>query len=608
MKIKKIKLDNWMSFDHAGIEIDIDNHFVIIGPNNVGKSNLLRYLLELTELYTGVFINSETDTRWKGLVVTRDKRWQFDANNIVKADMLIEYKSTKKIQYRWISIVHDKNKTDYFMSKSYLKNCSVPKKFQNKNNLITFLFIKRILQSITYLTTDRNPYQMNNKNNSNKFDGNTTFNMLDWLFHNDDYSITQEFLDKFDRWMNILFGEKMQFYSIRDDISKIIVETPSGQHNYELKNMGSGVAQALMLLTLCFYSKVQKKDLIILIEEPETNLHARALANLYRILEGEFSYFQTIITTHSHILLDKNYSKWSIARVMRNKQGISSIQTGITEKDRYEILDDLGVKASHLLLSNLTIWVEGPSDIYYIRNWINKLGYKGVLEEDIHYSFAMYGGSNIKNHSIGLSESRVDELVKIINFSQYAIVVFDKDNRNDKNKKEGIQRIINEADQNENIMLWETDGKEIENYVPKGLMLKVLKLKGIKSENHSKVSVAPLKEIHGKFKNDIGFQVYFSDMYELDKNDLNEVISQRVKCKNCSSYTYYRCAKCKDKREEESENLRKEIINKIQDKMVQKKVEISKNIGERWNSSYRPKKLVAKIQEVVDFIKKANCN
>ncbi|MCU5181212.1 ATP-dependent nuclease [Bacillus toyonensis] len=608
MKIKKIKLNNWMSFDHAGIEIDIDNHFVIIGPNNVGKSNLLRYLLELTELYTGVFINSETDTRWKGLVVTRDKRWQFDANNIVKADMLIEYKSTKKIQYRWISIIHDKNKTDYFMSKSYLKNCSVPKKFQNKNNLITFLFIKRILQSITYLTTDRNPYQMNNKNNSNKFDGNTTFNMLDWLFHNDDYSITQDFLDKFDRWMNILFGEIMQFYSIRDDISKIIVETPSGQHNYELKNMGSGVAQALMLLTLCFYSKVQKKDLIILIEEPETNLHARALANLYRILEGEFSDFQTIITTHSHILLDKNYSKWSIARVMRNKQGISSIQTGITEKDRYEILDDLGVKASHLLLSNLTIWVEGPSDIYYIRNWINKLDYKGVLEEDIHYSFAMYGGSNIKNHSTGLSKLRVDELVKIINFSQYAIVVFDKDNRNDKNKKEGIQRIINEADQNENIMLWETDGKEIENYVPKALMLKVLKLKGIKSENHSKVSVAPLKNIQGKFKNDIGFQVYYSDMYKLDKKDLNKVISKRVNCKNCSLYTDYGCAKCKDRRKKESGNLRKEIINKIQDKMVQKKVEISKNVGKRWNSSHSSKKLVAKLQEVVDFIKKANCN
>lgn len=595
-----------MSFSDEGIELDISNQCVLIGSNNTGKSNLLRYLLELTTLNMGPLFTPEAKRKWENTIVTRDKRWQFVETNVIKAQILIEYKISNVKKFRWFSLVHTNGFNSYSLSRSYSRRCAPPKKYIHNNDLLTFLFFRRMLDSLRYLTTHRNPYTIKSLTNLNEFDGNETSKMLDWLFHhNDTNNVTIPFTESLKKWMKDLFKEELQFYNIGDENSKIIVETRYGKHDFELKNMGTGVAQTLMILTLCFYYKIRKKDLIMLIEEPETNLHPSALAILYEIIQSEFSNFQVIITTHSNILLDKNFTKWSIMRVIRNNKGLSSIYPCITEKNKLDILDDLGVKASQLLLSNLVIWVEGPSDIYYIRSWINSSKYKHALEESIHYSFAMYGGTNIKNHSIALDKHRSEELVNIINLSKKAIVIFDKDNRNDNNKKDGIKSIIEEAKQNENILLWETEGKEIENYVPKHLMLKVIKLEGIKSKEHLGIEVTPSKNITGKFKSDIGFQSFFKNIYKLDKQDLNQVISNRVSCKICTK-TIYGCHGCKDKRKKECNEIKKEVYQKIEEKMVQKKVKIAKAVGFRWTKASYQIKLEKKIEKIIKFIEKAN--
>lgn len=51
MKIRKLNLKNWKSYDEVGIEINDLRHInIFIGPNNSGKSNLFKYFFKLKEM------------------------------------------------------------------------------------------------------------------------------------------------------------------------------------------------------------------------------------------------------------------------------------------------------------------------------------------------------------------------------------------------------------------------------------------------------------------------------------------------------------------------------------------------------------------------------
>ena len=68
-----------------------------------------------------------------------------------------------------------------------------------------------------------------------------------------------------------------------------------------------------------------------------------------------------------------------------------------------DLLDSLGVRNSSVFLSNCTIWVEGITDRKYIKKYLDLyLKEKGLLnryQENLHYSFLEYAGSNIEHFS-----------------------------------------------------------------------------------------------------------------------------------------------------------------------------------------------------------------
>lgn len=62
------------------------------------------------------------------------------------------------------------------------------------------------------------------------------------------------------------------------------------------------------------------------------------------------------------------------------------------------VLDDLGIKASDILQTNGVIWVEGPSDRIFINKWISLLNSEFI--EGIHYSIMFYGGRLLNHLSV----------------------------------------------------------------------------------------------------------------------------------------------------------------------------------------------------------------
>jgi len=168
-------------------------------------------------------------------------------------------------------------------------------------------------------------------------------------------------------------------------------------------NLGDGV-QAIILLTFPIFVR-KKKNCIFFIEEPELNLHPSLQRRILNCLSIEFPDHQYFISTHSNHFLEgiseyENVSLYSFKKSFKENnfhvKKLTSVKT--------DILDNLGVKNSSVLMANCTIWVEGITDRLYIQKFLevytnyrtdtDKLDFP-LFKEDQHYSFVEYAGSNI---------------------------------------------------------------------------------------------------------------------------------------------------------------------------------------------------------------------
>jgi len=121
------------------------------------------------------------------------------------------------------------------------------------------------------------------------------------------------------------------------------------------------------------------------------------------------------------------------------KKGYAQRETLFTSVRRIDstantILDNLGTKGSDLLQTNGVIWVEGPSDVIYIKKWLEMYACendKFSLQQGRDYEFQMFGGTLLDSLCLIHEEEDEDEsykkLVSMFSFSRNAFVVIDSD-------------------------------------------------------------------------------------------------------------------------------------------------------------------------------------
>jgi predicted ATPase len=129
---------------------------------------------------------------------------------------------------------------------------------------------------------------------------------------------------------------------------------PSARHN--IKDLGTGVEQLLMTLVV---GVTQQAPAVIVIEEPETNLHAGAQRALLELLREWSSERLFILSTHSPVLLDDSSTTAELFLTDRT-QGVSTV-TAVTDRPS-EALTALGVRLSDVLSADRILLVEGSSD------------------------------------------------------------------------------------------------------------------------------------------------------------------------------------------------------------------------------------------------------
>lgn len=134
-----------------------------------------------------------------------------------------------------------------------------------------------------------------------------------------------------------------------------------------IKNLGTGVEQLFMTILV---GVTQPAASIVVIEEPETNLHPGAQRALLTQLREWASDRLFILSTHSPVFLDRAPLASTVFLVER-AQGVSTVRPLASEPS--EALAALGVRLSDVLSADRLLIVEGDPDREILTAWFPAL-------------------------------------------------------------------------------------------------------------------------------------------------------------------------------------------------------------------------------------------
>ncbi|MBE1275641.1 AAA family ATPase [Enterovibrio baiacu] len=238
-------------------------------------------------------------------------------------------------------------------------------------------------------------------------------------------------------------------------------------------DLGDGI-QSIIVLTFPVF--MAEKPTMFFIEEPEHYLHAGLQRTLIETL-ASFEEHMFFMTTHSNHFLDIAQERDDVSVQHVRREGDETIISPSTK--HAELLTDLGVRASSVLLANCSIWVEGITDKLYLRTYIEK--YLQELKskdsereaklrsyhENLHYVFTEYQGSNITHWDFGDDlESNSQTPARKLSNNIMLIADADIDGKGDRTNQ--LETALGD---NFELLEW----KEIENYIPHNILIDTAK-------------------------------------------------------------------------------------------------------------------------------------
>lgn len=250
-------------------------------------------------------------------------------------------------------------------------------------------------------------------------------------------------------------------------------------HNKPLHENSDGLAHLLYQVM-----EIEKHpwSTTFVMEEPDVYLHPRYQRQFLRYLQTRTQSphrHQFIITTHSPYLMDfAGTSGPSSPQIFRLSTASHWLQCEeLLPGQGWSLLGELGHRPSDVLQPNGIIWVEGPSDVIYLKLWMD--AFAREQQQDIVWGndveILWYGGSllsRVENTGSGnyfwatATEEQIKSRLNLLRTNPNAVMVIDRDNFPNDNGSMTKRRILKECNE-QGIPVWMTqDGrKTIEDYL-----------------------------------------------------------------------------------------------------------------------------------------------
>lgn len=194
--------------------------------------------------------------------------------------------------------------------------------------------------------------------------------------------------------------------------------------NHIVDMNGAGIKESLRLILDLEFNQPN----VVLLEEPEVHLHFELERNMFKYLLNISNETQIFMTTHSTSFIDT--SETNNVFLVKKAEGKTEVQS--LENDELDLVTtELGINVSSLLLSKILVFVEGPTDEFVIRAYLERF-YPNIPYSEIGI-VQMKGIGNYRYYA----NAHALEVFKAVNLS--TIFIIDADSRNEEEIQEMIK-------------------------------------------------------------------------------------------------------------------------------------------------------------------------
>ncbi len=401
---------------------------ILIGPNNSGKSLLLRELLKeesITEIFDRDFLlefNGKLDYYNKQIYTNVFSNYEILRSNELELDKNLVNEaliSVTKIQ----SVRKKINEVEEFFLKCHQTNFHTGINRNNGNSIDSYYskqfknLFKELLEDLNlekgkcltngklnriYIPTLRTLRVLSEKNvllnqvnkeykldvshsekktkniievNQIQIENGENFFSNALTLRNSDY-YNKIKLEKFEMFLSQNFFENQSISIITDASLKVVKIKIGHEKEQPIESLGDGLQMAIILTFPLF----NYDNGFVFIEEPELFLHPGFQKKIIALFCNhiESKKFKFFIVTHSNHILDsalqeKTTSIYSVKKLkLKEENKLPKFQLNLLQYGDNNILNELGVANTSLFLSNCTIWVEGITDRIYIKKYIQE--------------------------------------------------------------------------------------------------------------------------------------------------------------------------------------------------------------------------------------------